>query len=102
MLVYYSQPAITIGYQDRELCKHDSKFRGRVKLPRAEKRRPSPLEKMDVVKIINECKEPRLKIYVHFLTASGCRAEEALSLRLGDIDNKRGIIKLHAEFTKTQ
>jgi integrase len=89
-----------LAFYDVEV--NDSKYRARVKLPRFEKRRPSPLEKMDVVKIINECKEPRLNIYFHFLTASGCRAEEALSLRLGDIDNKRGIIKLHAEFAKTQ
>src|SRR5690606_3510945 len=80
----------------------DSKFRQKVALPRPEKRRPSPLEKSDIVKILKECKEPRLKIYVHFLAATGCRAEEALSLRLADIDFEKGMAHLHGEFTKTQ
>ncbi|HXG07843.1 MAG TPA: tyrosine-type recombinase/integrase, partial [Nitrososphaera sp.] len=89
-----------LAFHDVEVT--DSKFRLKVKIPKAKKHKPSPLEKSDVIKIINECKEPRLKIYVHFLAATGCRAEEALSLRLGDLNFEKGIAHLHGEFTKTQ
>src|SRR5262249_28114763 len=58
----------------------NTKWRLKVKPPRREQPEKTPLSKDDIRKIILGCQSPRLKIYVHFLASTGCRASEALSI----------------------
>jgi integrase len=80
------------------------KFHIKVKLPKALKIRPAALSKPDVVKIINSLPDIRAKTYVMFLASTGCRAEEALSITMGDLDLAKNPATAHIDgnFTKTK
>ena len=62
------------------------------------------LSKEDVVDILNECSDIRLKTYVMLLAASGFRAVEALSVRIKDLDldSKPALVFIRGEYTKTK
>src|SRR5262249_4810576 len=79
----------------------NTKWRLKVKPPRREQPEKTPLSKDDIRKIILGCQSPRLKIYVHFLASTGCRASEALSILWKHVDLKNGTIHLRKEYTKT-
>ena len=53
-------------------------------MPKVVDQTTEALSKEDIVNIINACPYPRLKTYVMFLAATGCRALEATSTRLCD------------------
>jgi integrase len=81
-----------------------SKFRLKVKLPKAIRTQKAALARTDVVKIINALPDMRLKTYIMFLASSGCRAEEGLSITLADINFHKDPATLHIDgnFTKTR
>ncbi len=62
------------------------KFKIKVRLPRAVRRNKEAISKEDIIEILNQCSEIRLKTYVMLLAATGMRAVEALSVRIKDID----------------
>ncbi len=77
-------------------------FRLRVRPPKATQgKKKKPLTKDLARKIILACKDMRLQTYTLLLAATGMRAQEALSIRLKDIDFANHKISLRAEFTKT-
>ena len=66
----------------------DSKFRLKIRLPKAIRRNKEALTKDDVRDIILACSDIRLKTYVMFLASTGMRSVEALSIRLKDTNLK--------------
>ena len=82
----------------------DSKFRLKIRLPKAIRRNKEALTKDDVRDIILACSDIRLKTYVMFLASTGMRAVEALSIRLKDTNLKSepARIYIRGEFTKTR
>jgi integrase len=91
-----------LEYNDFEIS--SSKFHLKVKLPKGIRTEPAELGKADVIKIINGLPDIRIKTFVMFLASSGCRAEEALSITLGDIDLEKDPATIHVDgnFTKTK
>jgi integrase len=77
------------------------KFKNRVKLPRAIRKFKEALTKEDIIKIINGCSNNKLKTYLMFLAATGCRATETLSIRL-DLDFTNSKVFIRGEHTKTR
>jgi integrase len=92
---------IFLEFSDVEIS--NTKFRLRVKLPRAIRRVKAALDKNDIREIVNLCPDIRLKTYVLFLASTGMRATEALSVRNKDIDWEADPAKVYirGEFTKT-
>jgi integrase len=79
------------------------KFQFKVSMPRVKESKKEPLTKEDIQIILNACSNIKLKTYVLFLAATGCRASEALSIRLCDIhfENNPPDVFIRGEFTKT-
>jgi integrase len=78
------------------------KFKFKVKKPRVIRKEKEPLHKSDIQVILNACHSIRLKTYVLFLAATATRAEEALSVRISDIDFEKNpaTVFIRGEFTK--
>jgi integrase len=81
-----------------------SKFKLKVRLPKAIRRNKEALTKDDVRDISLSCSDIRLKTYILFLATTGMRAVEALSIRLKDInlDSNPARVYIRGEFTKTK
>jgi integrase len=80
------------------------KFKLKVKLPKIVRRNKEALSKEEIIDILNACSNIRLKTYVMFLASTGCRAGEATSIRLKDVqfDRQPATIFLRGEYTKTK
>src|SRR6478735_1249819 len=80
------------------------KFKLKVRLPKAVRKNKEALSKKDVIEILNNCSDIRLKTYVMLLAATGMRASEALNICVKDVDfdNKPAIISIRGENTKTK
>jgi integrase len=80
------------------------KFSLKVRLPRVVRRDKEALSKQEIVDILNNCSDIRLKTFVMFLASTGCRAGEASSIRLKDLDFQSNPSKIfiRGEFTKTK
>jgi integrase len=80
------------------------KFKIKVRLPKAVKRNKEAISKDDVIDILNQCSDFRLKTYVMLIAATGMRAVKALYIRVKDIDfdNKPARIFVREENTKTK
>jgi integrase len=89
-----------IEYNDVDVSPH--KFKLKVKMKRVARIKKQPLSKEDIITIVNSCSEIRLKTYVMLLAASGMRAEEALSIRIRDIDFESRRLLLRGDSTKTK
>ena len=80
------------------------KFSLKVRLPKTVRKNIEALSKEDVIDILNVCSDIRLKTFVMFLASTGCRAGEAASIRLVDLDFSRHPSKvfIRGEHTKTK
>jgi len=80
------------------------KFKLKVRLPKSVRRNKEDLSKKDVIEILNNCSDIRLKTYVMLLAATGMCAVQALNIQIKDIDfeNKPAIIYIRGENTKTK
>jgi integrase len=83
------------------------KFKLKVRMPRVIRQSKEALIKEGIVNILNACSEIKLKTYCMFLAATGCRASEALSIRLCDLDfsdtpSTPAKVFIRGEFTKTK
>ncbi len=80
------------------------RFKIKVRLPKTVKRNKEAISKEDVIDILNQCSDFRLKTYVMLLAATGMRAVEALHIRVKDIDfdNKPARLFVRGENTKTK
>ena len=80
------------------------KWQLKVKMPRVVRPLRESLSKEDIQNILNSCSSPKLKTYLLWLAATGCRASESLSVRLSDInlEVQPATCKLRGEYTKTK
>ena len=80
------------------------KFSLKVRLPRTVRKNIEALSKEEVINILNVCSDIRLKTFVMFLASTGCRAGEAASIRILDLDFSRQPSKVYirGEHTKTK
>ena len=80
------------------------KWQLKVKMPKVIKSKKESLTKEDIQIILNACSSVKLKTYLLWLAATGCRASESLSVRLCDINFKvePTTCKLRGQFTKTK
>jgi integrase len=78
----------------------DRKFKLKVKIPKPVKSDKESLSKETIVKILETCSDIKLKTYVLFLAATGCRASEGCAVRLCDLDLDKHKVKIRGEFTK--
>jgi integrase len=80
------------------------KFKLKVKLPKVVRKNKEALSKQDITDILNACSDIRLKTYCMFLAATGCRAVEAISIRLCDLDldSNPANVFIRGEYTKTK
>jgi integrase len=89
-----------LEYNDVEISPR--KFKLKVKMPKVVRQTKEALTKEDFVNILNACSAIKLKTYVLFLAATGCRASEAVSTRLCDYDFVKNKVFIRGEFTKTK
>lgn len=76
------------------------RYKLKVKTPRVIRSEKEALTKEDI-----RCTHSqKLRTYIHFLASTGCRATEALSIRLADInfDKDPVTVFIHGENTKTK
>ena len=80
------------------------KFKLKVKLPKVIRRSKESLSKEDIIDVLNACSDIRLKTYVILLAGTGCRAVEALSIRIKDLnlDSHPARVFIRGEYTKTK
>jgi hypothetical protein len=71
-------------------------------MPKVIRASKEPLTKEDIVLILNACSNIKLKTYIMFLAATGCRATEAASTRLCDINYDKHTVFIRGEFAKTK
>jgi integrase len=81
-----------------------SKFKRKVKMPKAYREDEEALDVQDIRNILLVCNNRRLKAYILVLASGGFRAGEALAIRLKDIDFSVSPTKIHVrnEFSKTR
>lgn len=81
-----------------------SKFKRKVKMPKAYREDEEALDVQDIRNILLVCNNRRLKAYLLVLASGGFRAVEALAIRLEDIDFTSSPTKVHVrkEFSKTR
>jgi integrase len=80
----------------------DRKFKLKVKIPKAVRRYKEALSKDTIVKILETCSNIRLKTYVLFLAATGCRASEGCAIRLCDLDLDKCKAYIRGDLSKTK
>jgi integrase len=80
------------------------KFKLKVKLSKVVRKNKEALSKEDITEILNACSDIRLKTYCMFLAATGCRAVEAISIRVCDLDldSNPANVFIRGEYTKTK
>ena len=91
-----------LEYHDIEISPR--KFKLKVRMPRVVRKNKEALSKQDIVDILNECSDIRLKTFVMFLATGGFRAVEALSVRIKDLDVESvpPRVFIRGEYTKTR
>jgi len=89
-----------LEYTDVEISPRKLKLK--VKMPRVIRQSKEALTKEDIINILHACPNLKIKTYVLFLSATGCRATEAASIRLCDINFEASKIFIRGEFTKTK
>ncbi|CAN5535706.1 hypothetical protein BH18THE2_BH18THE2_37400 [soil metagenome] len=91
-----------LAYYDIDII--PSKFKRKVKLPKAAREDEEPLDIQDIRTILLACNNRRLKTYILVLASAGLRAIEGLSLRLRDCEFSVTPTKIHVrkEYSKTR
>jgi integrase len=99
---YMSAVKSYLLYNDVEIS--TIKFKDKVTMPAVYTEGELPLDAKDIREILNHCTNRRLKAYILFLASSGCRAVEALAVRIKDINFNTDPteINIRKEFTKTR
>ena len=78
------------------------KLKHKVRLPKVVRQNKEALTKEDIVKILQTAVTPKLRLFVHLLAVTGCRASEACAIRIQDIDWKNKKLNIRGEYTKTK
>jgi integrase len=81
-----------------------SKFRRKVKVPKLYREDEEPIDAGDIRKLLLNCNNRRLKLYLLILASGAMRAMEATAIRLKDVDFSSNPTKIHIrkEYAKTR
>ena len=71
------------------------KYNQRVDIPKQYHEEEQPIDHEEIREILKACNNRRLKPYLYVLASGGMRANEALGLRLGDVDFSESPTKVH-------
>gem|GEM_PF-624812 len=102
MVQYMTSVKSYLQFHDIDIAPY--KFKKRVIFPKILDDEEFVIDQNDARKIILECQNHRLKIFLLVLASSGARAIEACALRIRDInfnDSPTGV-QIRAEYTKTK
>ena len=89
-----------LEYYDVEVSPR--KFRFKVIIPKSIVRHKEALTRESIIEILEKCPNPRLKIFVLWLAATGMRAGETCSIRMMDLDLEDRKVYIQGEHTKTK
>jgi integrase len=91
-----------LEHHDIDISPH--KFKKRVTMPKQYRDTKAAINAEDIRTLLLACTNARLKCFILVLASSGMRANEALSLRIRDIDFSKSPTKVHirAEISKTK
>jgi integrase len=91
-----------LAYHDIDVV--PSKFKRKVKMPKAYREDEEALDASDIRKILLSCNNRRLKTYLLLLASGGMRAIEGLAIRIKDTDFSVNPTKIHIrrEYAKTR
>jgi integrase len=78
------------------------KFKYKITIPKTVTRFKQALTRETIIEILEACPNPRLKLYVLTLAATGMRAGEACSIRNMDLDLDNRKVYVRGEYTKTK
>jgi integrase len=100
--LYMASVRSYLAYYDIDVI--PSKFRRKVKMPKAYREDEQALDVNDIRKILLSCNNRRLKAYLLVLASGAMRAVEGLAIRLKDIDFSVSPTKIHIrkEYAKTR
>jgi len=100
--LYFAGVRSYIEYSDIELS--DKQLKKRVKLPKKRYEDVEGIDSDDIINLLINCNNDRLKVFILVLASSGMRANEALSLTYSDLDFSLSPTKVHlrAKNTKTK
>ncbi len=73
----------------RELC-DDDKLASKIPYPKEEKTLPAVLSREEILRLFENCKNPKHRVILRLVYSAGLRRSELLHLRLEDIDSKDG------------
>lgn len=82
-MLSYNQFESYLAYYDIDVV--PSKFKRKVKMPKAYREDEEALDAQDIRNILLVCNNRRLKAYILLLASGGFRAVEALAIRFKDI-----------------
>ena len=91
-----------LAYYDIDVV--TSKFKRKVKMPRAYREDEEAIDISDIRRILLSCNNRRLKTYLLVLASGGMRATECLAIRIKDIDLSVNPtrIRVRREYAKTR
>jgi integrase len=89
-----------LEYHDIDI--NPRKYKLKIRHPKVVRQHKEALTKEDIAKILQACVTPKLRIFVHFLAVTGCRASEACAVRLMDFDLINSKVFIRGEYTKTR
>jgi integrase len=91
-----------LAYHDIDVV--PSKFKRKVKTPKAYREDEEAIDVSDIRRILLSCNNRRLKTYLLILASGGMRATEGLAIRIKDIDFSVNPTKIHIrkEYAKTR
>ena len=79
---------------------YDRKFKLKVKIPKVVRRYKEALSKDTIIKILETCSNIKLKTYVLFQGASGCRASEGCGVRIRHLDFDKHKVCIRGDLSK--
>jgi integrase len=91
-----------LAYYDIDIV--PSKFKRKVKMPKAYREDEEAIDISDIRRILLSCNNRRLRTYLLVLATGGMRATECLAMRIKDIDFSVNPTKIHIrkEYAKTR
>jgi integrase len=89
-----------LEYYDMEVSPR--KFKFKVVIPKPIVKYKEALTREFILQILENCPNPRLKIFVLWLAATGMRAGEACSIRMMDLNLDNRKVYIQGEYTKTK
>ena len=91
----YYVNAVNSYFQFYDIDINPRKYKQRVDIPKQYHEEEQPIDHEEIREILKACNNRRLKPYLYVLASGGMRANEALGLRLGDIDFSVSPTKVH-------